>query len=151
MRILWVKAGKLLPVDTGGKIRSYNLLRQLAARHEVTLLSYYGGRRDEKYEREIAEHLPGAETICTGAPEAAPLSQGLDYLRHVASSAPYAVTKFTAPEVRRRVGAWLNERRCDVAVCDFLSASLNFPRDLKTPTVLFQHNVESALWERQAA
>ncbi|CAN5381235.1 glycosyltransferase family 4 protein [soil metagenome] len=151
MRILWVKAGKLLPVDTGGKIRSYNLLRQLAAQHEVTLLSYYGGRRDEKYEREIAEHLPGAETICTGAPEAAPVRQGLDYLRHVASSAPYAVTKFTAPEVRRRVGAWLNERRCDVAVCDFLSASLNFPRDLKTPTVLFQHNVESALWERQAA
>ncbi|MCA1626528.1 MAG: glycosyltransferase, partial [Acidobacteria bacterium] len=61
------------------------------------------------------------------------------------------VTKFTAPEVRRRVGAWLNERRCDVAVCDFLSASLNFPRELKTPTVLFQHNVESALWGRQAA
>ncbi|MFN2511740.1 MAG: glycosyltransferase family 4 protein [Pyrinomonadaceae bacterium] len=150
MKILWVKAGKLLPVDAGGKIRSYNLLRQLAARHEVTLLSYYGGRRDEKYEREIAEHLPGAETICTGAPEAAPVRQGLDYLRHVASNAPYAVTKFTAPEVRRRVGAWLNERRCAVAVCDFLSASLNFPRDLVTPTVLFQHNVESALWERQA-
>src|SRR5512145_3151501 len=27
MRVLWTKAGKLLPVDTGGKIRSYNLLR----------------------------------------------------------------------------------------------------------------------------
>ena len=24
MRVLWTKAGKLLPVDTGGKIRSYN-------------------------------------------------------------------------------------------------------------------------------
>jgi glycosyltransferase involved in cell wall biosynthesis len=35
-------------------------------------------------------------------------------------------------------------------VCDFLAASLNFPSVLKTPTVLFQHNVESALWERQA-
>ena len=39
MRILWVKAGKLLPVDTGGKIRSYNLLRQLAARHETVPLT----------------------------------------------------------------------------------------------------------------
>jgi hypothetical protein len=48
MRLLWVKAGKLLPVDTGGKIRSYHLLRQLAARHDVTLLSYYGGTRDEQ-------------------------------------------------------------------------------------------------------
>src|SRR5688572_7413894 len=30
VRILWVKAGKILPVDTGGKIRSFNLLRHLA-------------------------------------------------------------------------------------------------------------------------
>ena len=38
MRILWVKAGKLLPVDTGGKIRSFNILRELAATNAVTFL-----------------------------------------------------------------------------------------------------------------
>ena len=36
MRILWVKSGKMLPIDTGGKIRSYNILRQLIRSHEVT-------------------------------------------------------------------------------------------------------------------
>ncbi|MBA3320274.1 MAG: glycosyltransferase, partial [Pyrinomonadaceae bacterium] len=150
MRILWVKAGKLLPVNTGGKIRSYNLLRQLAARQETTLLSYYGGARDEAYEQEIKRHLPGAVTIHTGAPDAHALEQGLDYARRLPSRAPYAVTKFTAPAVRRVLTKWLEERRYDVAVCDFLSASLNFPRTLHTPSVLFQHNVESALWRRQA-
>ena len=60
MKILWVKAGKLLPVDTGGKIRSYNILRHLAKEHEVTLLSYYGGKRDSDYEVAIAQRLPGA-------------------------------------------------------------------------------------------
>ncbi|MDT5063399.1 MAG: polysaccharide biosynthesis protein PslH [Acidobacteriota bacterium] len=149
MRILWVKAGKLLPVDTGGKIRSYNLLRQLASHHSLTLLSYYGGARDENYERKIMEHLPGAETIHTGAPETT-LAQAGDYLRHLFSRAPYAVTKFTSPRVKSRVKSWMDERRFDVAVCDFLSASLNFPRELLTPSVLFQHNVESALWQRQA-
>jgi glycosyltransferase involved in cell wall biosynthesis len=44
----------------------------------------------------------------------------------------------------------VNGDRFDVAVCDFLAASLNFPRSSGTPTLLFQHNVESALWERQA-
>ncbi|MDQ3258756.1 MAG: glycosyltransferase family 4 protein, partial [Acidobacteriota bacterium] len=150
MRILWVKAGKLLPVDTGGKIRSYNLLQQLAARQETTLLSYYGGQRDEAYEQEIKRHLPGAVTIHTGAPDSHALEQGLDYVRHLPSRAPYAVTKFTAPAVRRVLAEWLEERRFNVAVCDFLSASLNFPRTLHTPSVLFQHNVESALWRRQA-
>ncbi len=46
---------------------------------------------------------------------------------------------------------WLNEDRFDVAVCDFLSVSLDFPPEHRTPAVLFQHNVESILWERQAA
>jgi glycosyltransferase involved in cell wall biosynthesis len=49
------------------------------------------------------------------------------------------------------VTEWLQARRFDVAVCDFLSASLNFPRQAATPAVLFQHNVESVLWTRQAA
>ena len=39
MRILWVKAGKILPVDTGGRIRSYNILRHLSARNETVFLS----------------------------------------------------------------------------------------------------------------
>ncbi|MCA1816664.1 MAG: glycosyltransferase family 4 protein [Acidobacteria bacterium] len=149
MKILWVKAGKLLPVDTGGKIRSYNLLRQLAARHEVTLLTYHGGARDETYEREIAERLPGAEAIHTAAP-ASTFAQALDYLRRLPARAPYAVAKFTSPRVARRVGELLDAQSFDAAVCDFLSASLNFPRELRTPTALFQHNVESALWRRQA-
>ncbi|MCA1629393.1 MAG: glycosyltransferase family 4 protein [Acidobacteria bacterium] len=150
MKILWVKAGKLLPVDTGGKIRSYNLLRQLAARHDVSLLTYYGGERDENYEREIEERLPGAETIHARIPDT-PRGDRLNYLRNLRRAAPYAVTKYTSPTVARRVREWLDEGRADVAVCDFLAASLNFPRELKTPTLLFQHNVESALWRRQAA
>jgi glycosyltransferase involved in cell wall biosynthesis len=149
MRILWVKAGKLLPVDTGGKIRSYNLLRHLAAHHDLTLLSYYGGQPDVGYDDAIRAHFTGAQAICTGVPDTG-LAARLHYLRHVPSSAPYAVTKFTSPRVRTLIARWFDERRFDVAVCDFLSASLNFPKRLSTPSVLFQHNVESVLWERQA-
>src|SRR5271167_2404220 len=69
VRVLWVKGGKLLPVDTGGKIRSYNLLRFLAKNHEVTLLSYYGGRRDPDYEAALAKENFGSEIIHTAAPD----------------------------------------------------------------------------------
>src|SRR5438105_2914416 len=40
--------------------------------------------------------------------------------------------------------------RFDVALCDFLLATANFPESLPVPTMLFQHNVESALWARHA-
>jgi glycosyltransferase involved in cell wall biosynthesis len=149
MKILWVKAGKLLPVDTGGKIRSYNILRHLAKEHEVTLLSYYGGDRDSDYEAAIAQRLPGAQTIYTAAPEDT-LAQSLDYILRLPFRAPYAVRKFTDSKVRQEVARHLSDGNLDVAVCDFLAASLNFPESPRVPVVLFQHNVETMLWRRRA-
>ena len=149
MKILWVKAGKLWPVDTGGKIRSFNILRHLATDHAVTLLSYYGGERDPDYETAIAQQLPGALTIYTKAPEGI-LAQSIDYIFQVPSPIPYAVSKFTDSQVRDEVEGRLKDGSADVAVCDFLSASLNFPETSPTPAVLFQHNVETMLWRRLA-
>lgn len=149
MKILWVKAGKLWPVDTGGKIRSFNILRHLARNHEVTLLSYYGGERDLEYEAEISKQLPGAQTIYTASPEGT-VAQSIDYILRLPSPAPYAVRKFTHPKVCDAVVQRLQDGRAEVAICDFLSASLNFPEASPTPVVLFQHNVESMLWRRMA-
>jgi polysaccharide biosynthesis protein PslH len=150
MKILWVKPGKLLPLDTGGKLRTYNILRKLSATHQLTYLSYYGGRRDEAYEREIVTHLPGTVWVYTAAPDSTPAEGYLDYLRRLPWRAPYTVSKFTAPQVQQLLGDWIPQRRFDVAVCDFLSSTLNFPSNLATPTALFQHNVETVLWRRRA-
>jgi glycosyltransferase involved in cell wall biosynthesis len=149
MRILWVKAGKLLPVDTGGKIRSFNILRKLVRDNTLTTLSYYGGARDPDYDVALAKELPGAHCIYTGAPEGGVL-QALDYLWRLPNPTPYAVSKFTDRQVVQTLREWLPGNRFDVAVCDFLSASLNFPEELPLPCVLFQHNVESSLWTRMA-
>src|SRR6185437_15633531 len=149
MRILWVKAGKLLPVDPGGKIRSFNILKKLARNNRVTTLSYYGGAKDPGYEAALAKELPGAHCIHTSAPEGG-IKQAFDYLLRLPNSAPYAVTKFTDNQVVRTLRDWLPANRFDVAVCDFLSASLNFPAQLPLPCTLFQHNVESSLWARMA-
>jgi len=150
VRILWVKAGKILPVDTGGKIRSFNLLRELAARHQTTFLSYYSGAVDRDYETDLVRKFPGALAVHAGGAKGI-VGETLNYARHLPSPTPYAVQKFTSPRVRHLIEAGMRERRHDVIVCDFLSASRNFPRELTTPTALFQHNVESALWERQAS
>jgi len=151
VKILWVKAGKLLPVDTGGKIRSFNLLRHLDAKGEVTLLSYYGGERDLEYEVQLADTFPRAVAVATGGPDGSTVAATFHYAARLFQRAPYAVSKFTAAPVRRLIEEWDAARRFDVLVCDFLAASLNFPRRLHTPSVLFQHNVESVLWRRRAA
>lgn len=150
MKILWVKPGKLLPLDTGGKLRTYNILRKLAGGHELTYLSYYGGTHDPAYEQEILSHLPGTVCVYTAAPDTTAVERYLDYLRRLPWRAPYAVSKFTAAQVQNLLNEWIPQHRFDVAVCDFLSSTLNFPENLATPTALFQHNVETVLWQRKA-
>ncbi|MGA9642333.1 MAG: glycosyltransferase family 4 protein [Terriglobales bacterium] len=150
MRILWVKADKLLPVENGGNIRSYHVLRYLASRHELTFYSYYGGRPDPDYERDLKRQLPGSVAECTGKKELAGLARGLDYVGHLGSYPPYAVSRFADPRVRRRLRSWFCEERFDVAVCDFLDAAVNLPGRLNIPSALFQHNVESEIWRRHA-
>lgn len=151
LKILWVKANKLLPVHSGGDIRSYNIARQLARQHELVFLSYYDGPRDLEYERQLAEHLPGAVCIATGKAESSTLARGVDYIGRLSSPLPYAVGRFASKVVQAEIQRLFDERRFDVAICDFLDAAVNFPAHLATPSILFQHNVETEIWRRHAA
>jgi len=40
MRILWLKSDLLLPLDKGGKLRTWHLMRHLAQRHAITYLAF---------------------------------------------------------------------------------------------------------------
>ncbi|HEY6340665.1 MAG TPA: glycosyltransferase family 4 protein [Bryobacteraceae bacterium] len=150
MRVLWVKGGKLLPVDTGGKIRSFNILRRVSKDHELTLVSYYGGRRDPDYEAALPQQFPQSQVVYTAAPDSDGFRGVLDYLYRLPRLVPYSVSKFTHPAVRNLVRSQLSSGQFDVAICDFLAPSLNFPKKPPIPCALFQHNVESSLWERMA-
>lgn len=148
VRILWVKAGKLLPVENGGNIRTYHIARYLASRHELTFFSYYDGARDAAYENELRAEFPGAVSVSTRKTDSVALRRALDYLRRLPSRVPYAVSRFSSRIVQAQLKTCLRERRFDVAVGDFLDAAVNFPRALSVPSVLFQHNVESEIWRR---
>jgi len=150
VRILWVKANKLLPVSSGGDIRSYNIAHGLAAQHDLTFLSYYDRTRDEEYEKELKRHFPDSVCFCTGKRTSSVPKRVLDYMVRFPSEAPYAVSRFASPRVREKLRGWFQQGSFDVVVCDFLDAAVNFPRNITIPTVLFQHNVESEIWRRLA-
>jgi polysaccharide biosynthesis protein PslH len=150
MKILWVKANKILPVHSGGDLRSFNILRQLARHHQVTFLSYYDGPWDADYETNLQRELPGAVCVSTGQQQGSVVARGFDYLRRLPNAVPYAVSRFASGTVQATLNHCLSERP-DVAVCDFLDAAINFPQHAQIPSVLFQHNVESEIWRRNAS
>jgi glycosyltransferase involved in cell wall biosynthesis len=150
MRILWIKANKILPVHSGGDLRSFNILRQLARSEQVIFFSYYDGRFDEEYEKNLQEQLPGSICVSMGRGRPSRIARGVDYLWRLPEAAPYAVSRFTSRQVRERLQGCLSQQRPDVVVGDFLDAAINLPERLEVPSVLFQHNVESEIWRRHA-
>ena len=150
MRTLWAKANKILPVSSGGDIRSFNLLRQLAASDQVVFFSYYDGVPDHEYETELRKQLPGSICVCTGKKVDSQVARVLDYVRCLPQDVPYAVSRFASRVVCERLNVEIEDTRPDVVICDFLDAAVNFSRRLPVPSVLFQHNVESEIWRRHA-
>jgi len=151
VKLLWLKYGELLPLDTGGKLRSFHLLRELSSRLDLTFVSYADTLSDPDYPRRLIEHLPGSRHV--HAPDMPPwrkVSAG-SIARSVASGAPLNVTRFASAKVKRQVRRWLNEEHFDAVLCDFLTPTLSLPRMPGLVRILFEHNVESLLWARRAA
>ena len=147
MRILWVKAGGLVPPDTGGKIRSYNILRELARQHSVTFFSFHAAN-DNDVHAELERIFSQVVLVPLRLPAAKSAAEMLEYAGRLFSSDPYGITKYCRPEVRRRLQKVLNENDYDVIVCDFMAAAGVIPWHSQTPKVLFTHNVEAMIWRR---
>ena len=152
MRVLWLKSDYVLPADTGGKIRTYNLLRELRKRCRVTYASFRA--------HEDARSLPPLDACAhevTTFHRAEEIKSGLGFylrvLRGMRSRYPYIVQKYRSEEFQREQRRWLNDAQEPngdgaVVVCDFLEMAENIDWSLPVPKVLFQHNVESMIWRR---
>ena len=150
MRILWLKSDLLLPLDKGGKLRTWNLLRHLARRHEITYLAFAGPNDAQgaiEGMRQVAAHL---ETVPRVDPPKGSWRFYQDAALHLADPLPYAVGKYRSRAYRRRLEALLARDAFDLLICDFLVPAVNLPRRLPCPAVIFTHNVESEIWRRHA-
>ena len=153
MHILWLKNELLHPLDKGGRIRTYEMLRRLRDHHRVTYIALDDQTSTEEQRARAAEYsdelvlVPWRDAPLTGA------RRGAAILANVFSSLPFAVSPYRAAAMTKAIVDRCGERagadRADVVVCDFLIPALNVPDGLPCPVVLFQHNVEAMIWERR--
>jgi len=152
MRLLWMKSDYVLPAETGGRIRSYNLMRELHALCDVTY---------------VCRRTPGQETLGTQAKDFASRLVSLPteeeqksgaafyarVLAGMASPVPYFVQKNRDErfrvEQRRFVERGLREAPDGPLsiLCDFLDMGENVAWELPCAKVLFEHNVETDIWD----
>lgn len=147
MKILWVKAGGLVPPDFGGRIRSYHILRHLARAHEVTLFTFYSEQPQDPHP-ELTRIFKRVEWRPLRLPPLGSLGVASLYLRCLFSFQPFTVAKFCKPQVARDLRRLLRDEKYDVIVCDFAVAGAIIPWRFPCPKVLFTHNVEAQIWRR---
>ncbi|MFL6229571.1 MAG: glycosyltransferase [Pyrinomonadaceae bacterium] len=148
MNILWLKTELLHPVDKGGKIRTYQMLRALKREHRVTYLTLDDGTAAADARERATEYCH--ELVCVPHRTRAKFSAGFyaELARNFLSPLPYFMQKYVSGGMRREIERLVAREPFDVLVCDFLNPSVNVPARLPVASVLFQHNVEAMIWRR---
>ncbi|PYS28429.1 MAG: hypothetical protein DMG11_12710, partial [Acidobacteria bacterium] len=148
MKILWAKSGDLLPLDAGGKIRSFSIATELARRHEVDLFIFYPTTTPDPH-LDLRDPFGRVECMPLRLHERASFRDMLAYSANALTSQPYQIRKDCPPQVLRRLRQVLQEGHYDALLCDFLLTAAVVPWDVGVPTVIFTHNVEAVIWHRR--
>ena len=150
MKVLWLNANLLLPLDKGGKLRTWHVMRHLAARHEITYLSFCDPGQPAADHEGMSAVCADLHTVARTDPAKGTARFYLDAARYLVDSVPYGVAKYRSPTFRNMLAGLLEQRRFDAIVCDFLVPIVNLPAQLPCPALLFTHNVEAEIWRRHA-
>jgi len=158
MRILWVKAGGIVPPDTGGRIRSLHILKELARRHSVTVFTYYAEHFGDQHsalggfsdvvaipialaaERTSRDYLQYARALCLSEPHS---------LQVIGGESGGRLRFFDSADIRRRLDGLMAAGKFDVLICDFIYPAGVIDWTFPCPKILFTHNVEAQLWKQQ--
>ncbi len=150
LKILWLKTGLLHPLDTGGKLRTFNMLKVLNRRHKITYLALSLPDTSEESIKKASEYSSSQILIPFSEAKKRSLNFYCELFLNLFSKYPYAVGKYKSDLMTDAIAE--QESDFDIVVCDFLAPSINWIRATKQPSksLLFQHNVEALIWKRLA-
>lgn len=144
--ILILDEGFPYPLNSGKRIRTFNLVSRLARNHRVRYLAYGHSRGDSRRELETA----GIETIAVK--QQVPGKSGPVFYARLAanllSSEPYVVSSHHSADFRKAVQAAISNRKPDVVIAEWTPYSMYFDTCAHLKRVIVAHNVETDIWKR---
>lgn len=140
MKILVVDEEFPFPLNTGKRIRTFNLIDRLAKRHEVIYLCRENG---------INFEVESPVTI-RKIPSPVPKKAGVMFYGRLAlnltSRLPYIVSSHYSDDFEHETLKLAQE--VDVVHCEWTPYAWSMRKLFPCPSVLVTHNVESQIWER---
>lgn len=146
-RLLFVCSRYLFPIDSGGKIRTVNILRGLkGGAFEITLASPLPADATSAQPaetRDVCDRFVGWPNATRGA------RFQWSRMRHLVSRLPVAVATDGSAAGQRVLAQALHDAP-DVVVVDFPHAAILVPPPYPCASVMFTHNVEAEIFHRHA-
>ena len=143
MKILWLTPIFPYPPFSGGQTRVYNLLKNLAKRHEITLFSFWRPNR-------IQGPMKKVEKICLKVKvfPGRPIWSARDIFLAGATGLPFAVTHFYGDKkMEKAISEELNEGYDLIHFESFYTIPY-LRTDFGVPTVLGNENIEYLIYHR---
>lgn len=149
LRILFLQKRFLYPPDSGGKIRTLNVIRHLAKWHDVKYLCNEQ-EADHHWRKQMCDLGVQLETVPWRETPRYSLLFYCDLAINLFSRFPYNVNKDYDARLRQRADEILILGQTDLVICDFVQMARNVVGLNAPASLLFQHNVESQIFKRHA-
>ena len=145
MKILFLSPTVPFPLTDGGRIRVFNLLKQIAQKNKVTLLALETQSTDADGVAELQQlgiwvHLvPNAQTL--------PRVSFDTLIKAFFRRQPITVARYDVPAYRQKFRELLANESFDLVHYEMFHTA-QFHTETNLPGVLSQQNVDSAIWRR---
>jgi sugar transferase (PEP-CTERM/EpsH1 system associated) len=151
MNILVTLRQPLVPADTGGKVRSLNILSRLANRVSIHAVSFADPVRDASAITEMKHIFKTYTPVAWQETKKYSPAFYAEVCANQLGSWPYSLAKCNRPEFTLTVQALAKRRHFDLLFCDFLHTAAPLLRYRFQPRIVFEHNVEYLLRKRKWA
>lgn len=144
MNILMVSSYLPYPLFSGGQVRLYNLIKQLADKHTITLVCEMRSHQTEKDIQELRKYCK--EVICIPRKKQWSFST---IIKTGFSLNSFLVTGHTLPEMKKVIESLLKKDQFDLIHAETFYIMQNIPQVI-LPIVLVEHNIEYFVYQRFA-
>ena len=145
MKILFLSPTVPFPLTDGGRVRVFNLLKQIAVKNEVTLLALETQTTDAEGVAELRQ-LGIQVHLIPNAPTLPRVSFGT-LVKAFLKRQPITVARYDIPAYRQKFRELIATQTFDLVHYEMFHIA-QFHTETHLPGVLSQQNVDSAIWRR---
>ncbi len=146
MKILIIDEEFPFPLNSGKRIRSFNLSKALARSNSVSYLAY--GRDDSPGFGFIKENGITPHAVKPPDRRKSGIRFYLRLLANLFSPYPYIVTSHFTFAFKEKLERLLSESNYDIVICEWTPYSIFLKDILSVKKIIVAHNIESLIWKR---